>query len=83
MHENIPVSGHYTSGDLLARLEARLREDGFDPAHPTFEAVASPHLCGAPTSYRRFPELTVSPASFVGVDRPPGSQAVTTALDRV
>ena len=34
------VSAHYTSGDLLARLEARLREDGFDPARPTFEALA-------------------------------------------
>ena len=34
------ISRHYTSGDLLARLEARLREDGFDPARPTFEALA-------------------------------------------
>ena len=34
------VSGHYTSGELLARLEARLRDDGVDPAHPTFEALA-------------------------------------------
>lgn len=34
------VSGHYTSGDLLARLEAKLCEDGFDPARPTFEALA-------------------------------------------
>ena len=34
------VSAHYTSGDLLARLEARLREEGFDPARPTFEALA-------------------------------------------
>ena len=33
------IAGHYTSGDLLARLEARLREDGIDPAHPTFEAL--------------------------------------------
>ena len=33
------VPGHYTSGDLLARLEARLREDGFDPMRPTFEAL--------------------------------------------
>ena len=49
MHENIPVSGHYTSGDLLARLEATLREDGFDPARPTFEALAPYdhfHGCG-------------------------------------
>ena len=34
------VAGHYASGDLLARLEARLREDGVDPACPTFEALA-------------------------------------------
>ena len=34
------VLGHYTSGDLLARLEARLREDGVDPARPTIEALA-------------------------------------------
>ena len=34
------VSSHYTSGELLARLEARLREDGFDPARPAFEALA-------------------------------------------
>ena len=33
------ISGYYTSGDLLARLEARLREDGFDPARPTLEAL--------------------------------------------
>ena len=34
------IASHYTSGDLLARLEARLREDGFDPARPTAEALA-------------------------------------------
>ncbi|MDE0392905.1 MAG: methyltransferase domain-containing protein [Rhodospirillales bacterium] len=34
------ITKHYTSGDLLARLEARLREDGFDPAHVTAEALA-------------------------------------------
>ena len=34
------VSAHYSSGELLARLEARLREDGCDPARPTFEALA-------------------------------------------
>ena len=34
------ITGHYTSGDLLTRLEARLREDGFDPARPTAEALA-------------------------------------------
>ena len=34
------ISRHYTNGALLARLEARLREDGFDPARPTFESLA-------------------------------------------
>ena len=34
------VSAHYASGDLLARLQAMLREDGLDPACPTFEALA-------------------------------------------
>ena len=34
------ISRHYTSGELLARLEARLRDDGVDPARPTFEALA-------------------------------------------
>ena len=34
------IPGHYTSGDLLARLEASLREDGVDPARPTIEALA-------------------------------------------
>ena len=34
------ISSHYTSGQLLARLEATLRKDGVDPERPTFEALA-------------------------------------------
>ena len=34
------ITDHYTSGDLLARLEARLREDGVDPSQPNVEALA-------------------------------------------
>ncbi len=34
------ISDHYTHGDLLAGLEASLREDGADPARPTLEALA-------------------------------------------
>ena len=34
------VTDHYASGDLLARLEARLREDGVDPSQPTVETLA-------------------------------------------
>ncbi len=34
------IAGHYTRGDLLARLEASLREDGADPARPTLEELA-------------------------------------------
>lgn len=40
MTESIEISNHYASGELLARLQAKLREDGVDPAHPTFEALA-------------------------------------------
>jgi SAM-dependent methyltransferase len=34
------VVGHYASGDLLARLNAALAEDGADAAHPSVEALA-------------------------------------------
>jgi ubiquinone/menaquinone biosynthesis C-methylase UbiE len=34
------IAGYYSSGDLLARLEAALREDGADPARPGLEALA-------------------------------------------
>lgn len=34
------ITSHYTKGDLLARLEAALVEDGVDPAKPTLEALA-------------------------------------------
>ena len=34
------ISGHYSQGGLLARLEASLREDGADPASPTLEELA-------------------------------------------
>ena len=31
------ISAHYSSGNLLARLNAALREDGVDPEHPSIE----------------------------------------------
>jgi SAM-dependent methyltransferase len=34
------VTGHYSRGDLLSRLNAALAGDGADPAHPTMEALA-------------------------------------------
>jgi SAM-dependent methyltransferase len=34
------VTSHYTRGDLLERLNAVLRDDGVDPAHPTIETLA-------------------------------------------
>jgi ubiquinone/menaquinone biosynthesis C-methylase UbiE len=34
------VSTHYARGDLLARLNAALREDGVDPDHPSLDALA-------------------------------------------
>ena len=34
------IADHYTSGKLLERLNAALKADGADPAHPTIEALA-------------------------------------------
>src|SRR5437016_6254542 len=34
------MSAHYSSGNLLARLNAALIDDGIDPEHPTMEALA-------------------------------------------
>lgn len=34
------IADHYSSGTLLARLNAALVDDGADPAHPTIEALA-------------------------------------------
>ena len=35
-----PVAAHYAHGGLLARLDAALRADGVDPAHPGIEGLA-------------------------------------------
>ena len=35
-----PVAAHYARGGLLARLDAALRADGVDPAHPGIEGLA-------------------------------------------
>jgi ubiquinone/menaquinone biosynthesis C-methylase UbiE len=40
MNADLEVSTHYGSGHLLSRLNAALREDGADPAHPSMEALA-------------------------------------------
>lgn len=34
------VSGHYSRGNLLGRLNAALVQDGIDPSHPSIEALA-------------------------------------------
>src|SRR5438477_508965 len=34
------ISAHYNPGNLLARLNAALIDDGIDPEHPTMEALA-------------------------------------------
>jgi ubiquinone/menaquinone biosynthesis C-methylase UbiE len=34
------IADHYTSGKLLERLNASLKDDGADPAHPTIESLA-------------------------------------------
>ena len=40
MNGTTEISSHYTSGDLLARLVARLQEDGIEPSRATVEALA-------------------------------------------
>ena len=40
MSDPCTITDHYTSGDLLARLEARLREDGCELSQATVEALA-------------------------------------------
>ncbi|MCY4480427.1 MAG: class I SAM-dependent methyltransferase [Rhodospirillales bacterium] len=40
MSDTRTITDHYSSGDLLARLEARLREDGFDLSQATAETLA-------------------------------------------
>ncbi len=42
MTDDATIADHYTSGQLLERLEAALRDDGVDPKRPTIEALA-PH----------------------------------------
>jgi SAM-dependent methyltransferase len=34
------ITGHYSRGNLLSRLNAALRADGVDPNHPTIDALA-------------------------------------------
>src|SRR5262245_10182837 len=40
MNPDREVASHYTSGKLLDRLNAALRDDGVDPGLPTMEALA-------------------------------------------
>lgn len=40
MSSDTGITDHYTSGDLLGRLQAALRDDGADPDTPTIETLA-------------------------------------------
>lgn len=40
MNNGRDISTHYSRGNLLARLNAALIEDGVDPQHPGIEALA-------------------------------------------
>jgi hypothetical protein len=40
MNSDLDVSGHYSRGHLLERLNAALADDGVDPAHPNIDALA-------------------------------------------
>ena len=62
------IARHYTSGDLLARLEAKLREDGVDPACPTFDALAPYdqfHGRGIDATEDLAQDLEVSPTNHI------------------
>ena len=62
------IADHYTSGDLLARLEAKLRADGIDPALPTQEALAPYdhfHGRGIEATKELTTDLQVAPADHV------------------
>ena len=60
------ASAHYTSGDLLARIEERLRHDGVDPARPTFKALTPyDHLHGRGVDRR---SLSLHSADYMGGD---------------
>lgn len=40
MNTDREIAAHYSRGNLLARLNTALREDGVDPDHPSMEALA-------------------------------------------
>jgi ubiquinone/menaquinone biosynthesis C-methylase UbiE len=40
MNTDREVSSHYSRGDLLARLNGALKDDGVDPDHPSIETLA-------------------------------------------
>jgi hypothetical protein len=40
MNTDSEVSAHYSSGDLLGRLNAALSDDGVEPAHLSLQALA-------------------------------------------
>ena len=68
MRNTPDISGHYTSGDLLRRLEARLRDDGADAARPTFEGLAPYdhfHGRGIEATEELVQDLQVSPSDHI------------------
>ncbi|HET9661460.1 MAG TPA: class I SAM-dependent methyltransferase [Thermomicrobiales bacterium] len=40
MNTNAQVASHYTAEDVVQRIDALLREQGIDPAHPTLDSLA-------------------------------------------
>lgn len=65
MSRDAGITDHYTSGTLLERLSAALREDGADPEHPTIEALAPYdqfHGRGLDSTEQLAAGITVSPS---------------------
>ena len=68
MRNTPDISSHYTSGDLLRRLESRLRDDGADAARPTFEELAPYdhfHGRGIEATEELVQDLQVSPNDHI------------------
>ena len=62
------IADHYTSGELLPRLAARLQEDGEDPTQPSFEALAPYdhfHGRGIEATEELVENLQVSPSDHI------------------
>jgi len=68
MSSDSEISSHYSQGNLLARLNAALKEDGVDPARPTIEVLAPYdqfHTRGMEATVEMAESIKVSPDDHI------------------